>query len=55
MDTKFDGKDVSLMEIPGKYGRILLVIPERKPTSEELQSLHRVIAEVIVNTAKADN
>lgn len=43
-----------IIEIPGKHGAIRLVVPERKPTLEELQSLHRTIAETMVRTSKIE-
>lgn len=42
--------DNRIVEIQGKHGRINLVVPNRKPTKEELDNLHRIIAETIVNT-----
>jgi hypothetical protein len=38
-----------IVKIPGKHGDISLVVPNRNPTTEELESLHRVIAETIKN------
>jgi hypothetical protein len=50
-----EGRQVEkIMEIPGKHGTIRLVIPENKPTVEELQSLHRLIAETMVRTSKIE-
>lgn len=43
-----------IIEIPGKHGSIKLVVPENKPTLEELQSLHRTIAETMVRTSKKE-
>lgn len=48
------GRGEQIIEIPGKHGTIRLVVPERKPTQEELQSLHRVIAETMVRTSKIE-
>lgn len=45
-------KDCRIIELPGKHGEIKLIVPNRKPTDEEWQILHRVIAETIVNAAK---
>lgn len=35
--------------INGKHGRIVLTIPDRKPTEEEWRHLHKIVAEIIVN------
>jgi hypothetical protein len=47
-----DGKQVGdrIIEIPGKHGLIRLVVPDNKPTKEELDHLYQVIAQTIVNT-----
>ncbi|WP_257985204.1 hypothetical protein [Bacillus sp. T33-2] len=38
-------EDSRIVEIPGKHGRIKLVVPNRKPTEEELAQLHKTVAE----------
>ncbi|WP_342432599.1 hypothetical protein [Neobacillus sp. FSL H8-0543] len=48
----FEGIDGSVIEITGKHGTIRLIVPNRRPTLEELERLHRVIAETMVNSAK---
>lgn len=47
MDVKY-----TLMTIKGKHGKINLMIPERKPSKKEINTLYQVIAESIVNSAK---
>jgi hypothetical protein len=41
-----------IIEIPGKHGLIRLVVPGNKPTQEELDDLHMVVAKIIVKAAK---
>lgn len=45
-------EDNRIIDIPGKHGKIKLVVPNRKPTNEELAQLHKVVAQTIVNTHK---
>jgi hypothetical protein len=39
-----------IIEIPGKHGLIRLVVPDNKPTQEELDDLHMTVAVSIYNT-----
>lgn len=39
--------------IPGRHGRIGIIVPDHKPTIEEVTQFHRKIAEVIVNNSKS--
>ncbi|WML42713.1 hypothetical protein [Neobacillus sp. PS3-40] len=48
MDKKED--EYRIIEIPGKHGKINLMVPNREPTEEEINHLHKVIAETIVET-----
>lgn len=41
-----------MVEIEGKHGIINLGIPEKEPTQEEINELHKTVAEVVVNTNK---
>lgn len=43
------------VELQGKHGKINLMIPDRDPTQEEIDQLHKTAAKVIVNTIKHQN
>lgn len=45
-------EDNRIIDIPGKHGKIKLVVPNRKPTDDELAQLHKVVAQTILNTHK---
>lgn len=45
-----EGYDI--VEIQGKHGLILLHVPKREPSQQEIDELHRTIAEVAVNIMK---
>jgi hypothetical protein len=40
--------------IPGKHGRICMLVPHRKPTPEELTELYRTLAEIAVRNYKEE-
>lgn len=41
-----------VINIAGKHGIINLIIPNKEPTQEEWEELHKVIAEVLINAEK---
>lgn len=43
-----------IVEIDGKYGKICLIVPNKKPTKEEWVELHHTIAEAIINSYKKE-
>lgn len=48
-----DIKDQVTMYIEGKHGRIGIIVPQRKPTIDEVTQYHRTIAEIIINNCKS--
>lgn len=46
------GEEYDIIEIPGKHGKIKLHVPKREPTQEEIDELHRAIAEVAINIGR---
>lgn len=45
-------EEYKCVRFKGKHGMINLMIPNREPTQDEIEELHRSIAEVIVNNSK---
>lgn len=41
--------------IPTPNGRIGIIIPENKPTEEEWYELHKIVAEILISSAKSEN
>ncbi|MCY9765031.1 hypothetical protein M5X06_27200 [Paenibacillus alvei] len=52
-EDHLDIKDQVTMYIDGKHGRIGIIVPQRKPTIEEVTQYHRTIAEIIINNTKS--
>ena len=44
----------NFVRIQGKHGMINLGIPKREATKEEIEGIHRVIAEIIINNYKEE-
>lgn len=44
-----DMEEYDVVEIQGKHGVILLHIPKREPTQEEIDELYKTIVEVSIN------
>ena len=40
------------VEIPGKFGRIRLKVPSRKPTEEELDEYYKETAQILLDIHK---
>jgi len=41
-----------MVKIQGKHGKINLGIPEKEATQEEIDELHKTVAETIVNSSR---
>lgn len=50
-ESKREG-EYKLIEIPGKHGRIKLMVPSRSPSKQELNRLYKTIAGTIINAYK---
>lgn len=49
--TKFGSNDeYNFISIPGRRRQIVLLVPKRKPSQEELKDLHRCLAEIAIKT-----
>jgi len=42
-------EEYDVVEIQGKHGIILLHVPKKEPTQEEIDELYKTVAEVAVN------
>lgn len=47
-------EEYDIIEIQGKHGRIKLHVPKREATQEEIDEIHRVMAEIALNTYKEE-
>jgi hypothetical protein len=49
---EMDDDQYRIIKIQGKHGEINLMVPENKPTQEQLYDLHKVVADIIVKAAR---
>lgn len=48
-------EEYDVVEIQGKHGMILLHVPKREPTKEEVDELYKTVAEVAINIYKEES
>lgn len=48
-----DNEEYNVIELPGKHGRILLHVPKREAKQEEIDALHKTVAQVIYKSSYA--